>query len=967
MNRLAYALAASAALLLLAAPPGSGEELPLVNASFEASGPEGLPAAWDRGFCHGPVVISRDETTAHSGRASLRITHRGRGGGDARQIVGQAGLYAGDARRLSAGDRLRLSAWYRTSGLKSCHPKALAHVAVIVDGVCVAKVEADPSALEWRRAEAVAQIPPRTAHSGVGHIEARLWDQTGSIWWDDIRLLRLPAQADDLKCSSVHPPQGADTAPVALSDDQISLSFDHNAGTLLGIGSPATGSAFLAPEAAPAIPVRLTYVGDTPQRLVPELTACTGGSENGRPRLRLDYAMAEGRIKLVLVVRLTGGGRSEWTVYVRNDSETTILGVAWPVLNGLRVGAAGADDCLAYPWRGGQLLPDPSSARRILPPDYVGTASMGWLDLYDEPLQEAVYLGSHDPQFLDMRMNLTPRAAGGAIGVDIEKRPYVAPGSEWRSAPVVLAVHRGDWHHGSKIYREWAETVIKPASPPAWLREAFCWDTGEFLPKYWRFEHIPALWDRAAERGFSAVSYQGQMVLNHCSRYYYPDPFLGTPEELAQGNREVERRGGRMLYYTNAIGWQRRYPEHLPPKYDGLIPAGLKPTWEEMAALVRRHRDGSEVIQYKDKEGDNDNFVMCPGAQGWQEHMRFWVVDKYLSEYGSAGMMVDQAGALAWRPCYNFSHGHRHHGSWGAGLGELLRTIYEGAHAVRPDACIYIEGRSDYLSQWSDTCMFAIHGNLPEMLRYTFPEILVGYDRSDPDDSFLLGGLLQWGARYPNPRLDAVGKVQRAVADIRGYARFVDTDGLGELPEGVRARALVHDAKGVVLVNLSDQRQAPAPFSLTVSREIYAGRAVIGYYYPEQLGGQRISVPASMAGGLVRVDIPGMDNGGAPKVAALVLTPKELPVLEIEGPAEVDWDEPFSLRVTSGGRPVAAAQVHIGNRTYTTDRSGTVRETFTRDDPDGVWLLTAKKEGYLSARRTLRLLGPWVEVAKALP
>jgi len=968
MGRLAYPLVASVLLLLLAAQPGSGAEIPLLNAGFEESCTDGMPAAWQRGYCHGRVEVCRDEATAHSGSASLRLTKEGPCGGSARQPVGQAGLYPGDPRRLSPGDRLQLSAWYRTSGLQSSGPHSMAQVAVMANAHCMVKVDADPAAGDWRYVEVAAQVPAQAAASGVGDIEVKLWDFSGTIWWDDIRLTRLPAQALDVQHSDAHVPAGGAPAPLALADDQISLTFDRQTGALLTLCSPVTGTAFVAPEPAVAVPVRLAYVSQAPQRLVPTLTAAESQSETGRRAVRFCYEMAEGRIKLNLLVSLAGEGRSEWTVYVRNDSDVTVIGVAWPVLNGLRVGPEGRDDCLVYPWRSGQLVRGPGFEERFKVVTYVGTGSMGWLDLYDEPLREALYVGSHDPSFLDMRMNLTPQGAGGSFGLDFEKYAYVPPGSEWQSEPMVVALHRGDWHQGSKIYTNWAQTVLKPATPPTWLREAFCWDTGEFRPDLWRYEHIPALWDRAVQRGFSAVSYQGQMVLNHCNRFYYPDPLLGTPQELAQRNREVGRRGGRMIYYTNAIGWRRHFADHLPPQYDGLIPAELKPSWEQMAPLVSRHLDGSDDIEYKDEQGDNDWLVMCPATAGWQQHMRFWVVDKYLKEYAAAGMMVDQAAAIPSQPCYDFRHGHRHHGCWGPGLAELLRGIHEAAHSVRPDCCIYIEGRCDYLSQWSDTCMIGLDCNLPEMLRYTFPEILVGYDRSDLDISFLMGGLIQWGARYPNARVDALGKVYHAVADILAYARFVDTDGLGELPEGVRGKVFVHDARGAVLILLSDARKAPAPFCLTVSRDLYRARQATAYYYPEQLGGQRTVVDAHLVGGCVRVDVPPLPNGGQPKVAAVILSPSELPVLEITGPAEVDWSQPFVLTVTSAGCPVPGATVHIGDRAYTTDQKGTVGETFTTEEPDGVWLLTAKKGGYLSARATLRLKGPYsLAMAKVLP
>ena len=110
--------------------------------------------------------------------------------------------------------------------------------------------------------------------------------------------------------------------------------------------------------------------------------------------------------------------------------------------------------------------------------------------------------------------------------------------------------------------------------------------------------------------------------------------------------------------------------------------------WFEQWRL--RQIDGSALGYYASTLGW---YIMCPASEGFREHLRWWIVEKYAKEYGADGVYIDQTGATAISPATTRAW-PCDIGDWG-GQRQMLRQAVTQARAVNPDFTISIEGSGD--------------------------------------------------------------------------------------------------------------------------------------------------------------------------------------------------------------------------------------------------------------------------------
>jgi hypothetical protein len=174
---------------------------------------------------------------------------------------------------------------------------------------------------------------------------------------------------------------------------------------------------------------------------------------------------------------------TEWRVQVENQGGETpaedrrVYRVAFPVLEGLRIGDRHESNLLARPFAQGELIPDPAADEfqrpgRRVPTNvltYIGWASMPWQDLYD-PHGGGLYLASCDPSFQQVDLESWPDRAAGTVTLDVRTLAFLEPGQSWSSQPFEVGVHEGDWHTAADRYRQWARTHHRPYTGPGWVR-----------------------------------------------------------------------------------------------------------------------------------------------------------------------------------------------------------------------------------------------------------------------------------------------------------------------------------------------------------------------------------------------------------------------------------------------------------------------------------------------------------------
>ena len=330
-----------------------------------------------------------------------------------------------------------------------------------------------------------------------------------------------------------------------------------------------------------------------------------------------------------------------------------------------------------------------------------------------------------------------------------------------------------------------------------------------------------------------------------CNRFPFPDPLMGTEAELAEAIRAARARGGHLAFYINGQAWDPRWPR-VPSEYDGRLPAGLRiPDWEAgFKENALKHYDGTLYQQYRkatrhwpDPSIDGGSYpclfyLMCSAAKEWQDHLHYWTVEKYVKQYGTDAMFLDQIGAGGAKYCFNPKHGHRHHGAWGQGYAAMLQRIKEDARKAEPDFALEIEGYGDAYAAYVDSFFIAPSSLLywsdsyPELTRYTFPDHIFfdGYwsihSESKPlrtaaeamNEVFLLG------SRFlvldsPNVLTEHTARLldlRRRIKHVLYPARFMDDLGVEVSEPKVRVKRFVLDEadRKVTLLTVYNQHGA---------------------------------------------------------------------------------------------------------------------------------------------------------------
>ncbi len=175
--------------------PPTRVAVPLPNPGFE----EADDAAWRR-FSDDGGDLRRDDATAHAGRASARAS----------ATRGEAGFFLDSKRLIAArvGETLKLAAWMKTDGATGNSYLSLDGYA---DGKLVRMLGQSRSVkgttAGWVYCWAVATVP---AEGGISHIRPALRseDNSGTAWFDDMRLWRLPPDEPVLTGPPPEPPFG---------------------------------------------------------------------------------------------------------------------------------------------------------------------------------------------------------------------------------------------------------------------------------------------------------------------------------------------------------------------------------------------------------------------------------------------------------------------------------------------------------------------------------------------------------------------------------------------------------------------------------------------------------------------------------------------------------------------------------------------------------------------------------------
>ena len=722
-----------------------------------------------------------------------------------------------------------------------------------------------------------------------------------------------------------------DRPPVVLENELLRIAVDARNGAILGITNRKTNTEYMANRRGAKPPFILdtysanqaVYIRDPMERqsggfslynpaapangpadLAHVRDAVEGGVRVAKEqtaelsRITSVHTMAGGIVVTCTITLRKNSPLTEWQIQVANRGGETpvndrrVYRVAFPVLEGLRIGSRHEANALARPYGQGELIPDPASYAFTRPKGatpinvltYIGWASMPWQDLYatqgDSPIFAAatptpakqalpaakigtvprarggLYLASYDTSFQQLDVESWPDRGAGTMTLDMRTLAFLEPGQSWTSHTFEVGVHEGDWHWAADRYRQWATAHHRPYDGPEWVRKECDGWLGTGGPTQSYGDYVRML-DDARWLGLNYLQIWSEMIENvgpnKARKSYYcflwPDPDRGGEAELTRAVRAVRAAGGHIGFYHNIWTWDSEMAKGLEQWRDKL-PADVRVPnwWGESRRWASVFPDGSRMAG----NFTNGYSGMCPAAEGYQDYVLFWVVERYLKRYGVDTWYFDSMPVTmfgASRVCFSDEHGqHQPHGV-GRGTLQLLQRIRE---AARPhgDLAITTETVSDALMQYNSHALGIemVDGltcyPCPEIYTYTFPQHAIfsgtcngagsGLKYYYPDlekprreDAmnrvFLMGYRFDILMRPVDPKASFPQYMRRLIAlrqQVKAdlYASdFRDAIGLGPLPERVYAKLFRRRDGGSLTLNLVDRRQGEKPpFSLTI-------------------------------------------------------------------------------------------------------------------------------------------------------
>ena len=542
--------------------------------------------------------------------------------------------------------------------------------------------------------------------------------------------------------------------------------------------------------------------------------------------------------------------------------------VAFPILSNLCVAGRPSENVLARTYVQGELIPNPSQHSFVRPNrpgrftnvlTYPGWASMPWMDLYLAPtgnqaLAGGLYFASYDPTFQQTDVEAVPDAQNKTMALGMRTLAFTEPGEQWRSQTFVVAAHKGDWHWAADRYRADSAAWLKKRDVPEWIKFTHGW-FGTGVPNY-KYAELPKMLEQARWLGINYLQCWSEMLENvgpnkkrkayYC--FFLPDPDRGGEKDMEAGVKKVRAMGGHIGFYSNFWTWDanagdclQQWKEHIPP--DVKIPY-----WKEFRNYMSVWPDGHmEAGDYYTGYAGS-----CPGAKGWRDYLKFWVVDKYVKQYGVDAWYFDSFPVTmfgAARVCFSPHHADgRPHGV-GPGLVEFAKMIRETSDPTVKLAATS-ESVGDVFMQYNSHALgLELLDGLteyqsPQVYTYTFPHHLIfsgtcngagsglkyyyqgAGDRGSRPDTynrvFLMGyrfDILGYGYSKTNEDmlyLRGLIAIREKIKNHWYRSSFKDEIGLGKLPEGVYPKIFRHDESRSLTVALVDRREKKSALTLTV-------------------------------------------------------------------------------------------------------------------------------------------------------
>ncbi len=634
-----------------------------------------------------------------------------------------------------------------------------------------------------------------------------------------------------------------------LENANVRYVFDRKTGDIDSIS-------LLKPK---LVPIKLPDSGSPVFRLLvkPDNNSSRGGTwlasgdfklaefTSGKTKVVCRYRNLKYKLDLSATYRLNKEGYLDTDLAVVNAGKDDVLEVVFPIVDQVRIGPSAMDDTLIWPLGTGKKYPAPVS--KSAQTAYYPRAGLGFFALFDSGA--GFYMANHDPGLYSTVMNAAPDESRTWMNFSFTRRNRIKANGGKVDYKFAVGAHPEDWHQGALWYRNWYLSVFPKFKKPDWIAESNGWlfENLVHTQPHMRYKYLPDMtFCRAIIYGLPHVQIWGTDGVSSCPTYFMPPKFLGGPEGMTQASEWWSRYGGKVGYYLLGQGPSAWFFSDNSKAYlgtpwkdmpDWSVPPGKKQgkSWQWLVENARydrpdcelRYSHGSAKKPRIGRETDRsypwDYMPMSNYSKPWNDFFSFWIVDKYLRDWGCKTVYLDTFHTQADNPDYNPYMKFHGEGQGGKMRSELAKRIFEEGRKIDPDFLPVMEMQCDAYTPWM-AIQCSSSSKDTEMYKFTHPDCvyfqghtaqgtrgLVRFARFS--SCWLYGNLFDH--RLSDDWTWEVIKMRQWVTRWINAARFIDDVGMKiKAPElkGKIHRVLAKDGTKGFLVNFwnTARREWPA-------------------------------------------------------------------------------------------------------------------------------------------------------------
>lgn len=401
---------------------------------------------------------------------------------------------------------------------------------------------------------------------------------------------------------------------------------------------------------------------------------------------------------------------------------------------------------------------------------YPGDMTMGWMDAYNRKANIGLYYANQDTEtrLTALQVEVRPFTGGAPyteslidtwpaaadvppdepIGLTMGwvNFPYLNQGT-FRSGPVALQVHLGDWHRGSEVYRRWFDQHFSLEHPPTWLRKEMAWQTvllsnSEDVIVH-QFKDLPKLAEDAKKYGVTTFQITGWNVGGWDRGYpqYQLDPRLGTLDEFRQALADIRRIGVHLVLFANI-----QVADTATPWFKNeLNRYVVRGRWAEDQVITGF---GQGTIACRAFKAGPARSLVCSGltlVSPAHPEFRKVLMDQYLQlvREGVEGLELDKANAIDWldfNPRLTVSPDK----SLIGGVIETYKELLSEARKIHSNFALCSEILVDRTLPYIHVTYHL--GPKDVAFRYTFPEWVSTIDAESPGDFDPINDGMRYGS-----------------------------------------------------------------------------------------------------------------------------------------------------------------------------------------------------------------------------